>query len=373
MIPFLDLTRQIKTLRPELTRAVQRVLDSGAFILGREVQQFETEFTRFCRAKHAVGVASGTDALELSLCVAGVGPGDLVATVSFTFFATTDAILHVGAQPLFVDIDPATYTLDPSDLKRRLQGLKSSERARVKAVIPVHLYGYPCDMDRIRRVAKEYRLTVVEDAAQAAGAAWRGRPAGSLGDFGCFSFFPSKNLGAFGDGGMVVTGSRRWAQQLRSLRNHGRRPDGTEGALGRNSRLDELQAAILRVKLRVLPRWIRRRKVLAHAYTNRLSNLPGLRCPEVLPGAGHAFHLYVIRTKRRAILQKALLRQGIETRVYYGLPVHRQPLHRFRAAKLLLPETERAAREVLALPLFPEMTDREQERVCQSIEKAIRG
>ena len=369
-IPLLNLTRQTQALRPELERAVRSVLRQGEFILGPQVSAFEREFARFCGTRHAVGVASGTDALELALRSMGIGPGHWVAVPSMTFLASADAVLQVGALPLFVDIDPATFTMDPRDLDRRVRRMAGSDRRRLKAVLPVHLYGHPCDMDSLRAVARRYRLGIIEDAAQSAGALWKGRPVGSFGDAGCFSFFPTKNLGAFGDAGMVVTGSPDRADRLRRLRVHGRGPADLQWELGRNSRLDELQAALLRVKLKRLKGWVARRRFLAAEYTRRLSGMGGIVCPAESAGALHAFHLYVIRSRDRDRIRRALEQRGIASRVYYPVPVHRQPLHRPAARGLVLPQTERACREVLALPLFPEMRSDELRRVCEAVASA---
>ena len=369
-VPFLSLTRQTERMLPELEQASRRVMKRGQFILGPEVDRFEREFARFCRTRFGVGVASGTDALELALRAVGVGPGDLVATVSLTFLATADAILHVGARPLFVEIDPATFTLDPQDLEKRIRRLSVPEKRRLKAILPVHLYGHPCDMDSIRAVARRHRLAVIEDCAQAAGARWKGRPVGSFGEAGCFSFFPTKNLGAFGDAGMVVTGSSACAERIRSLRVHGRGKGDLQVMLGRNSRLDEMQAAILRVKLRGLRTWVARRRALARDYTRRLSGLKGIACPAEAPGARHAFHLYVIRSPRRNVILCSLEKRGIAARIYYPIPLHKQPLHRKSSAGLRLPETEKACRELLALPLFPELRIEELQQVCAAITAA---
>ncbi len=371
-VPLLDLTRQTKVLEPQLQRAVARVLSKGHFILGPEVARFERGFARFCGRRFGVGVASGTDALELALRAFGIGPGHLVATVSFTFIATADAIRHVGAEPVFVDIDPATCTMSPASLRERIGRLSLSDRRRLKAVIPVHLFGHPCDMDAILRIAKRHRLKVIEDAAQAAGARWKGKPVGSFGEAGAFSFFPSKNLGAFGDGGMVVTDSAPMAARLRSLRVHGRREGGDQFDLGRNSRLDELQAAVLNVKLRRLPRWLLSRRRLAHFYNGKLAGLNGVTTPVEAPGARHAFCLYVIRSARRDFLREKLKRAGIATQVYYATPVHRQPVYGGQYRRLKLPETEKACRQVLALPIFPELTRAEQLQICRAVQSALR-
>lgn len=374
MIPLLDLTRQNRSLEPELSRAIRRVVRTGRFVLGEEVARFEREFARSCGSRHAVGVASGTDALELSLKAVGVKPGDRVATVSFTFMATADAILHAGAKPLFIDIDPVTYCMDPADLEYQVRALSPKERRRLSAVLPVHLYGHPCDMGAIKAVARRYRLKVVEDAAQATGARWKGKPVGSLGDAGCFSFFPTKNLGCFGDGGMVTTDSAAVAAKVRSLRVHGRREGMgmVQAELGRNSRLDELQAAILRVKLPLLKGWIEKRNRLAALYRKELAGLPGITLPTVVRGAKHAFHLFVIRCRNRARVERELRKRGIASQVYYPVPVHRQPTHRVWGLKAKLPETDRARLEVLTLPLYPEMTAEEVRRVCRAVRASRR-
>ncbi len=371
-IPFLDLTRQVRLLRRQLTSAVARVLGSGSYILGSEVARFETAFARSCGRRFGVGVASGTDALELALRASGIGPGDRVATVSFTFIATVDAILHVGAKPLFIDMDPRTYTMDPADLERRIQHLPAASRKRLKAILPVHLFGHPCAMDPILQIARRHRLMVIEDAAQAAGARWKTKPVGGIGDLGCFSFFPTKTLGAFGDAGMVVTPSAVFAEKLRRLRVHGRDKQGRQTDLGRNSRLDELQAALLSVKLSYLKTGVEKRRETARFFNAELSGIPGLICPSEGVGAFHAYCLYVIRSKQRDRIQKALKQAGIETPIYYAVPVHRQPVHRGRDyAKVRLPETDRASREVLALPIFPELTRSEQIRICRAIQAAL--
>ena len=370
MIPLLDLRRSFDRLDRELMDAARRVLRSGRYVLGPEVQRFEKEFAGFCGVSRSVGVASGTDALELSLRAAGIGPGDRVATVSFTFLATLDAITQVGAEPLWVDIDPATYTLDPADLRRRIASLSRADRARLKAVLPVHLYGHPADMDGIGAAAKEFGLKIIEDAAQAAGAQWKGRPVGSLGSAGCFSFFPTKTLGSFGDAGAVVTDSAVFAKKIQSLRVHGRAEDGTQKLHGRNSRLEELQAALLRVKLRVLPEWLKRRREIAAAYTAQLGAVSGILCPREAAGARHAYCLYVLRSRRRDRIQTALRKKGIAAQVYYDRPVHAQPIYRGRFRRVCLPETERACREVLALPIFPEMRSEEIRTVVREVRQA---
>ncbi len=371
MIPLVDLTRQTNSLKGELQRVLRGVLQSGVFILGPEVRHFEGEFARFCGRRFAVSVASGTDALELSLRALGVGPGDWVATVSFTFLGTVDAIHHAGARPLFVDIDPSTYTMDPSDLQGKVKSLSPAIRRRLKAILPVHLYGQPCDMDGIGAYARKIGVPVLEDAAQAAGARWKGRPVGGLSEIAAFSFFPTKNLGAFGDGGMVVTDSVRYARQVQVLRVHGRAANGRQVRLGRNSRFDELQAAFLRVKIRQLRKWVDRRRRLAAGYNRLLSGIPGVICPAVQKGARHAYHLYTIRVPERQRLQKILRREGIGFGLYYPIPVHLQPLSLRCFGRVRLPETERAARQVISLPIFPELRMEELQRVCEAVRLAF--
>ena len=366
-IPLVNLSRQVRGIQAELREALRRVLQSGTFILGPEVRCLEQEFARFCGRRFAVGVASGTDALELALRALGIGPGDWVATVSLTFVATVDALHHVGACPLFVDIDPATYTMDPADLEAKVNSLTAGMRRRLKAILPVHLYGHPCDMDRIGAIARKVGVPVLEDAAQAAGAKWKGRPVGGLSELAAFSFFPTKNLGAYGDAGMVVTDSLQHARQLQMLRVHGREANGMQVRLGRNSRLDELQAAILRVKIRRLRRWVDQRRRLAAAYNRLLSKIPGIICPVVQQGARHAYHLYTIRVSNRQRLQKVLRRQGIGFGLYYPTPVHLQPLSLRCFGRVHLPETERAARQVISLPVFPELRMEELQRVCKAV------
>ncbi len=365
-IPWIEFTRQGSLLKEELLAAFREVLKEGQFILGPQVERFEKAFARFCQARHAVGVASGTDALELALRALGVGPGDEVITVSFTFISTASAICKVRARPIFVDVDPLTYTMDPHQVAWTLKRLPSARRKRIKVILPVHLYGHPCDMSEIGRLARREGWKVVEDAAQAHGAAWQGRGVGSLGDLACFSFYPTKNLGGYGDGGMVTTSSAALAAKLRVLRFQGRLQKDLQMAEGLNSRLDEIQAALLGVKLKHLTRWIERRRELASLYRKRLSGLP-LQLPFEAPRARHVFHLFVIQAKERDALARFLLRRGIGTAIHYRIPVHLQPFYRPWGAGLRLPVTERLSRQILSLPLFPELKPTEVEKVCRSI------
>ena len=368
-IPLVDLTRQTRSLRVPFRLAVGRVLARGVFILGPELRRFEVEFSRFCGRRFGVGVASGTDALELALRAAGIGPGDRVLTVSFTFLSTVESIRKVGATPVFIDIDPLTYTMDPEQVEAVYRRMPANQRRRVRAILPVHLYGHPCQMDRLGSMVRKHGWRMIEDCAQAHGARWNSTPVGSLGDLGCFSFYPTKNLGAYGDAGMVVTSSRTLARQLKVLRLQGRRQRDWQVVEGLNSRMDEVQAAVLRVKLKRLQGWIERRRRLAALYTHLLEPLP-LQLPRESPGAYHVYHLYVIRSRRRAALQEYLASRGIATGIHYRRPVHRQPLYRLSEVDhRCLPVTNRAAEEVLSLPLFPEMRTEELRRVCRAISR----
>ncbi|MGQ9713038.1 MAG: DegT/DnrJ/EryC1/StrS family aminotransferase [Desulfotomaculales bacterium] len=374
-IPVLDLTRQYNTIRKEIDAAVARVLSSGRFILGSEVEAFEQEVAEYLGVRHAIGVASGTDALLLSLRALGIGPRDAVVVPSFTFFATAGVVHNVGATPVFVDIDPHTLNIDPRNVEERL-ATDPTLRAKTKAIIPVHLYGQMADMDEIMAIAREYELFVIEDAAQAIGAEYRGRKAGSIGHLGCFSFFPTKNLGAYGDGGMVVTNDDELAERVRMLRVHGARPKYYHHLVGYNSRLDALQAAILRAKLPHLPEWSAARQRLAARYDELLREIDGLVLPYRATDRTHIFHQYTIRVLggKRDALRAYLAEQGIATEVYYPLPLHLQPCFRhlsYREGDL--PESERASREVLSLPMFPELTEEEQGYVAEEIRGFFKG
>lgn len=372
-IPLLDLKRQYYSIKPEIDGAIARVLESGQFILGPEVEAFEREVAAYCGVKHAIGVASGTDALWLSLKALGLGPGDRVITTPFTFFATAGAIVNVGARPLFVDIEPRTYNLDPE----RLETLPKNELERCKAIIPVHLYGQMAEMEPLMAFARAHALAVIEDAAQAIGAEYKGRKAGTIGDLGIFSFFPTKNLGAYGDGGMVVTNDGSLAERVRLLRVHGSKPKYYHQIVGTNSRLDALQAAILRAKLPYLVGWSKARQHWAQCYNESLGKLKlPIELPDVRPGSTHIYHQYTIRVRdgRRDTLRAYLKDQGIGTEVYYPLPLHLQGCFKdlgYREGDF--PEAERASREVLSLPIFPELTEEELQQVVGTIQHFFRA
>ena len=370
---MLDLNRQYAPLRAEIREAIERVVASHQFILGPEVEALEREVAAFCGAKEAVGCASGTDALWLVLAAAGVQPGDLVITTPFSFFASASAIARAGARPVLLDIDPRTFNLDPEAVARYLAPGKPHN---LKAILPVHLYGQCVDIDAFARLGTEFQLSILEDAAQAIGAAWRGHRAGSLGLAAAFSFYPTKNLSAAGDAGIVTTNDPEVAAHMRRLRNHGSPRRYLHEELGWNARLDGIQAAILRVKLPHLERWNAQRRERAADY-DRLFTQTGLisadgsgpvRTPSVSPHASHVFHQYVIRARRRDALREFLSTRKIGSEIYYPLPLHLQPAFAYLGYREGdLPESELAAREVLALPMFPELTGSEQQWVVESI------
>lgn len=354
-IPFLDLRRQYRAIGKELEDAIRAVMEGGQFILGPNVSALERELAVYCGVPHGVAVASGTDALRLALEALEIGAGDEVITTPFTFVATAEMISQAGATPVFADIDPGTFNIDPADVERRIT-------ARTKVIIVVHLYGHPADMDPIMALARRHGLRVIEDAAQAVGADYRGRRIGGIGDIGCFSFFPTKNLGGAGDGGFVTTTDAAVADRVGMLRQHGSRRKYFHELLGWSSRLDELQAAILRVKLRYLDAWTDARRAHAQGYREHLAGVP-VGLPEERPDCRAVYHLFTIRTPRRDELQKFLQARGVPTMVHYPIPLHRQPLYNGVAGHGL-EESERASREVLSLPLFPELTEAERNEVA---------
>jgi len=349
-VPLLDLKVQYRSIKPEIDAAVAKVLDSGQFVLGAEVAGFEQEFAAYCGATECVALNSGTSALHLSLLAAGVGPGDEVITVPFTFVASVAAILYAGAQPVLVDIDPSSFTMDPG-------AIEAAITPRTKAILPVHLYGQPADMDPIVEISLRHGLAVIEDAAQAHGAKYKGRPVGSLGDIACFSFYPGKNLGAYGEGGAVTTSNAEYARTIRMLRDWGQDGKYHHVLRGFNYRMEALQGAILRVKLRHLDRWTEARRTIVEKY-NRLLAGSKVERPAEMPWARHVYHLYTLRTAHRNTLQQSLQEKGIQTGIHYGVPVHLQPAYaNLGYERGSLPRSEKAADEVLSLPLYPEMTD----------------
>ena len=372
-VPLLDLRRQYESIREDVLAAIARVCDSQSFILGPEVEALEREIATLTGADSAVGCASGTEALWLALVAAGVKPGDSVITTAFSFFASASAVVRAGATPILMDVDPGTLNLDPALVEQRLHA-KPAEK--ISAVLPVHLYGQCADMDAFACIGQEFSLAIVEDAAQAIGAEWRGRPAGSLGEAAAFSFYPTKNLSAYGDAGIVTTTHPEMAEHMRRLRNHGSPRRYYHDEFGWNGRMDAIQADVLRVKLRHIANWNESRRQHAAAYGRMFADagltLEGGNAPVQLlarrPEAKHVFHQYVIRAGRRDGLRKFLADRKIGTEIYYPLPLHLQPVFADLGLKAGdLPVAEQAAQEVLALPMFPELTDSEIRWVVESI------
>lgn len=363
IVPLIDLVAQYRSIQPEIDAAIQRVLISGRFILGDEVSALEGEIATYLGVKHGVGVASGTDALILALRALEIGPGDEVILPAYTFFATAGAVLNVGATPILVDIDPQTYCLDVEQVLARIS-------PATKAIIPVHLYGHSADLTPLLEIAQQHSIKIIEDNAQAFGGSYNGRKTGSFGDMACLSFFPSKNLGGYGDGGMVVTDDEALANRVRMLRTHGWQQKYYPEILGYNSRLDTLQAAILRVKLGYVDRWNSRRRQLAEEYNQTLSGYSDLTLPYQAPGVQHVYHLYVIRFPARDRLQQRLKESGIASSVYYPQPLHlSDPCRGLGYQPGDFPNAEGASRETLAIPLYPEMTQEQVNRVMAVVKK----
>jgi dTDP-4-amino-4,6-dideoxygalactose transaminase len=369
-IPQTDPKANYLAHKAEIDAAISRVLESGWYILGREVTAFEEEFAAYIGVRYAIGVASGTDALEIALRACGIGPGDAVFTVSHTAVATVAAIERCGATPILVDIDPTTYTMDPNHLEDALKAVinhPSSTVYRPLSIIPVHLYGHPADMPAILDIARRYGLYVIEDCAQSHGAALNGRKTGTWGHLAAFSFYPTKNLGALGDGGMVVTDDADLAERVHLLRQYGWRQRYVSEIAGTNSRLDELQAAILRVKLRYLEAENQRRQILADAYKELLSST-SLTLPMCAPMARHVYHQYVVRSERRDSLRAFLQERGIGTLIHYPVPIHLQPAYRGRLrCGGSMANTEKVVREILSLPMYPELTSEQVHQVAETI------
>jgi dTDP-4-amino-4,6-dideoxygalactose transaminase len=348
-IPLNDLKREYSAIGGEVREAIHRVQESGWFILGEELREFEGEFARYIGSKHCIGVNSGSDALVLALQAAGVNPGDEVILPSHTFIATADAVLRNGAVPVFADIDPETYCIDPDAISRAITW-------RTRAILPVHIYGHPADMGPLMEVAEEHGIVVIEDACQAHGAEYHGKKAGSIGSIGCFSFYPGKNIGAYGDAGCLITDDPDLSNRLRMLRNYGQKEKYLSECLGMNSRMDEIQAAVLRVKLAYLDQWNNRRRHLARVYNESFLNC------DILPPAErsysrHVYHLYVVQTSKRDMICSHLGKQGIETGIHYPVPIHKQSSYSLKCNTKELPVTEKICREIVSLPLNPWIDD----------------
>jgi dTDP-4-amino-4,6-dideoxygalactose transaminase len=363
MIPMVDLKTQYMEIKEEIDRGILDVLEKCQFILGPNVSAFEEEAAAFLGVKQAVAVASGTDALHLALLTAGIGPGDEVITTPFTFIATAEAIRYVGARPVYVDIDPETFNIDPARIE-------AAVTEATKAILPVHIFGQPADMTAIEEISNRHNLLLIEDCAQSFGASIAGRMTGSIGTMGCFSFFPSKNLGCYGDGGMITTNSSELAEKIRILRNHGSRIRYHHETIGYNSRLDEIQAVVLRAKLKRISFYNEGRRRVARLYTSLLDG-PDVRCP-VEDGKGlHVYHQYTIMSDKREKIMKALGNAGIASAIYYPIPLHRQEVFAAEYGKVSLPVSELTSARCFSLPIFPEMTEAQVGEVVGVIKEAL--
>ena len=364
MIPFVDLKAQYVGMKHEINEAIARVLGSSQFVLGDEVAAFEEEFAACCGARHGIAVNSGTSALHLALLTAGIGPGDEVITVPFTFVATVAAICYTGARPVFVDIESRSYTMDVNQIEGTIT-------ERTKAILPVHLYGQPADMDPILDISRRYGLVVIEDAAQAHVAEYKGHRVGSIGDLGCFSFYPSKNLGAYGEGGVVVTNSPDYAHTIRMLRDWGQERKYHHVLKGYNYRMAGLQGAILRVKLRHLEAWTEARRAHAKRYNDLLADTL-LVLPQEIPGRRHVYHIYAVQVRDRAVVQQTLKEQGISTSIHYPIPVHLLPAHTDLGYKKGdFPVAEQIAARELSLPMFAELNEEQQRDVVSALRAVV--
>jgi len=365
-IPAVDLKIQYKNLKAQIDASIFSVIESSSFILGKRVENFEQDFAKYLGVKEVVGVGNGTDALYLSLLALGLKAGDEIITSAFSFYATVEPMCLLGIRPIFVDINEKTYNID-------INKIEPAITANTKAIIPVHLYGQACQMDKIMILAKKYNLAVIEDACQAHGARFNEQRVGTFGDLACFSFFPGKNLGAYGDAGAIATNNQTWTAVLRSLRNHGRQEKYTHERIGINSRMDGIQGAILAVKLKFLDEWNEKRRQIAAKYISKLNGIKDIILPEISPRSEHIYHLFVVRVKNRDQILAALKAKGIEAGIHYPLPLHFQPALKYLGHKAGdFPMAEMAAGEVLSLPIFPELTDEQIDYVVSNLIEAIK-
>ncbi|HTL89233.1 MAG TPA: DegT/DnrJ/EryC1/StrS family aminotransferase [Leptolyngbya sp.] len=366
IIPPFDLSEQFKVIGAEINQAVLEVLASGRYIGGAAIETFESQFAQYVGVDHTIACNSGTDALFLALRALNIGVGDEVITSPFTFIATAETISAVGATPVFIDIDPHTFNLD-------LNQIEAAITEKTKAIVPVHLFGQPVDMTRLMSIAHAHHLFVIEDCAQATGAEWAGKRVGSLGHIGCFSFYPTKNLGACGDGGAITTSDPELSAKFKMLRDHGRYSGYYHEELGVNSRLDAVQAVILQIKLRYLDRWNQQRQDIADRYHSRLSSVPGITTPSTIAGGRSVWNQYTIRVEHnRDLLRNALKANGVNSMVYYPLPLHLQPVYKFLGYQPgQLPESDRASEQVLSLPMFPEFSHEQQDQVIYSLKDCL--
>jgi dTDP-4-amino-4,6-dideoxygalactose transaminase len=362
-VPYLDLKAQYQSIKTEIDAAIHGVLESCQFVLGSEVAAFERDFAAYCGTTECIALNSGTSALHLALLAAGIAPGDEVITTPFTFVASVAAILYAGARPVLVDIDPRSFTIDPAHIEAAIT-------PRTKAILPVHLYGQPADMDPIMDIARKHRLVVIEDAAQAHGARHKGRPVGSIGDMACFSFYPGKNLGAYGEGGAVTTSNPDYANTIRMLRDWGQDRKYHHLLRGYNYRMEGFQGAVLRVKLRHLELWTEARRAIVRQYNDLLSDCD-LETPAEMPWARHVYHVYTIRSNERDNLQTTLAKEGIQTGIHYPVPVHLQPAYAdLGYGPGAFPQAEAAAKQVLSLPLYPELSRQAVVQVAEAVKEA---
>ena len=363
-VPYLDLKAQYQGIKPEIDDAVGRVLDSCQFVLGAEVAAFEEKFASYCKTSECIALNSGTSALHLALVAAGVGPGDEVITVPFTFVASVAAVIYAGARPVLIDIDPHSFTIDPSKIEKAIT-------RRTKVILPVHLYGQAADMDPIMEMARRHGLVVIEDAAQAHGAKYKGRSVGSIGDMACFSFYPGKNLGAYGEGGAVTTSNAEYANTVRMLRDWGQDRKYHHVLRGYNYRMEGFQGAVLGVKLRHLEKWTDARRSVVHQYNELLADC-GIETPEEMSWGQHVYHVYTIQTDDRDGLQSALTSAGIQTGIHYPVPVHLQPAYSdLGYGPGAFPQSEAAAKRVLSLPLYPELSQEAIARVAAAVKQSV--
>lgn len=366
-VPFLNLTAQYRPIKDEIAAALQEVLDTNAFAGGRKVERFENVFAPFCQTGHAIGVGSGTDALWMALLGLGIGDGDAVIVPVNTFIATAEAVSFAGTLPLFVDCDEY-YNIDTAKLQKTLSAMSYEQRARLKAVIPVHLYGQMANMDEIMALAGEYGLAVIEDACQAHGAEYKGRRAGSIGDAGCFSFYPGKNLGAYGEAGAIVTNNAELAAKLRMFRDHGQQKKYYHSIIGWNARMDGFQGAVLATKLKYLDEWTKKRRQNALLYNELLAGVDGIQTPKEMPHTSSVYHLYVIQSDDRDGLQHYLEQNGVATGLHYPVPLHLQEAYSSLGYEEGdFPMAEGAARRILSLPMYPELTEAQIGYVCDKI------
>jgi UDP-2-acetamido-2-deoxy-ribo-hexuluronate aminotransferase len=362
MVPMVDLKTQFRQIKKEVFHVLTEILESSHYVLGDKVSELEKKIAAYHNIQEAIGVASGTDALHLAVEASGISAGEEIITTPFTFFATVEAILYNGALPVFVDIDPETLNIDTDQIEAQIT-------KKTRAIMPVHLFGHPADMDKIMKLARKYRLKVIEDCAQSFGASLHGRMTGSFGDAGCFSFYPSKNLGGYGDGGMITLNNPRVAEIIRQLRNHGSKGSYRHKRVGFNSRLDEMQAGILLVKFKRIDAYNRKRRQNAALYNRLLSDT--IQCPVEKPGAVHVYHQYTIRSMKRDKIQQRLRKNGISSVVYYPVPLHLQEAIKFLGyEKGDFPVAEKAAREVLSLPMYPELEEATIRQIAKAIKKA---